>query len=125
MKLHKSIICSCLLIASFSVEAKSKVYLNKIYGQIHQNASKYSRVLTTFECGQPFKVLGDEQLGFLKVQYASYSGYVALDNLSKQRPKDCWQDKYPKFFDTLDLGVSQMHFWGRLQDLLIKGRAMP
>lgn len=100
-------------------------YLNKIYGQIHQNASRFSRVISTFECGQPFKVKKGDDGGFSKVAYASYEGFILTSHLSKSRPKDCWQDKYRKFFDFMGLGISEMHHWGRLQDLFIEGEVMP
>lgn len=123
-KLAKTLLI--LLICSSSFAKRERVvYLNKIYGQIHQNASKFSRVLSTFECGQPFKVVGDEQLGYIKVKYASYIGYIQEEHISQARPKNCWQDQYSKFFDYLGLGVSEMHYWGRLQDMLIQGRSMP
>ncbi len=106
-------------------KAKPVRYLNKIYGQVHQNSSRFSRVISTFECGQPFKVqhFGDDE--FSKVTYASYEGYILTSHLSKRRPKDCWQDQYRKYFDFLNLGISEMHHWGRLQDLFIEGSVMP
>ena len=100
-------------------------YLNKIYGQIHQNASRFSRVISTFECGQPFKLKAGDDGGFSKVVYASYEGFILTNHLSKKRPKNCWQDEYRKFFDLVELGISDMHHWGRLQDLFIEGEVMP
>ncbi|WP_157679947.1 hypothetical protein [Bacteriovorax sp. DB6_IX] len=117
------------MLGSSSYAKKSKHmpvrYLNKIYGQIHQNASRFSRVVSTFECGQPFKVASGDDRGFTKVIYASYEGFILTNHLSKSRPKDCWQDEYRKYFDFMNLGISEMHHWGRLQDLFLEGEVMP
>jgi len=118
-----------LVLSSNSYARKSKRmpvrYLSKIYGQIHQNASRFSRVVSTFECGQPFKLKKGDDGGFSKVLYASYEGYILTSHLSKSRPKNCWQDRYRKYFDFMGLGISEMHHWGRLQDLFIEGEVMP
>ena len=123
MKRLSLIIISLLSLSS--VAADKMVFLNAIYGQIHQNQSRYSRVISTFECGQPFKMLEQNDALFVKVSYASYEGYILQELLSDKKPTDCWQDKYRKFFEYMDLDVTKMHYWGRLKDLTISGKVMP
>lgn len=122
----KVITISLFLLLSIDVYASKKtMFLNKMYGQLHQNASRHSRILSTFECGQPFTVSEQNDDQFLKASYATYDGFILRKLLSKKRPKDCWQDKYSKFFQYLGMGVTEMHYMGRLQDLLIQGSVMP
>lgn len=118
-----AVVISILL--SFQALGARRVFLKEVYGQLHQNASKFSRILTTFECGQPFKVLKDANRDFYQVSYATYKGFIAKNLVSTKKPRACWQDKYRKFFENLDLGVSDMHYWGLLQDMYIEGKVLP
>lgn len=111
------------LISTVSASSKT-MFLNTPYGQIHQNASRVSRIITTFECGQPLKLVRtEEQFSF--VTYANYEGYIFSKHLVSEKPKDCYQDKYRKFFEELNLGISDMHYWAKLQDLIVEGSSMP
>jgi hypothetical protein len=123
IKMRTIIVLATIFITSTSF-GKS-VFLNKMYGQIHQNESRFSRVITTFECGQPFSLKGELGDPFSRVTYATYEGYILTEHLSNKKPTDCWQDKYRKFFEFLGLGVTEMHYLGRLEDLLIRGSVMP
>jgi len=42
------------------------------------------------------------------------------DYLSAKRPT-CFQGKYPKFFDALNLDLAELYYWGRLYDHYIQG----
>lgn len=44
-----------------------------------------------------------------------YEGYIMKDFISSEAP-ECFQDKYPRFFENLELSITDMHFWGRLYD---------
>lgn len=91
---------------------------------MHQNKSRFSRIISNFECNQPFQVLKDEG-EFMKVKFATYQGYILSDHLQRGKFDKCYQDQYRKFIDYLDLGVSDMHYWGRLQDLYVSGEVNP
>jgi hypothetical protein len=113
------------------VEAKDRMvsvmYYNKIYGHIHKSASRYSQSLSTLECNHPVKVLsvnGQKSWGegFSCVKVGPYKGYIHKDYLSSRKSK-CFQDKYPRFFDKLNLSISDMYYWGKLYDQYIRGRS--
>ena len=91
---------------------------------MHQNQSRYSRVISNFECNQPFKLVKDHG-EFSEVSYAAYKGFILSRNLISSKNKECPQDKYSKFFEYLSLDVSDMHYWGRLQDLYVTGEVNP
>ena len=99
-------------------------YATKAYVQMHQNQSRYSRVISNFECNQPFKLIKDHG-EFKEVSYAAYKGFILSINLTSAKNKNCPQDKYSKFFEYLSLDVSDMHYWGRLQDLYVTGEVNP
>ncbi|WP_412473730.1 hypothetical protein [Halobacteriovorax sp. YZS-1-1] len=102
---------------------KTIYYVNTVYSQLHQNPSKFSRVLSTFECGQPFYVKSAPLSNFYNVEYSNYQGFMSVDVLSKTKPQECWQDLYRRFFDNIEIGVTEIHYWGRLQDLLRRGES--
>ncbi|MFG1499822.1 SH3 domain-containing protein [Halobacteriovorax sp. XZX-3] len=108
---------------STSEQKKTIYYVQSVYSQLHQNPSKFSRVLSTFECGQPFYVLSSPISEFYQVEYSNYKGFMSTNVLAQTKPSSCWQDMYRRFFDQIDIGVTEIHYWGRLQDLLIKGES--
>lgn len=126
----KKVIFSLLILMSLNGQAenssntkKTVYYVQTVYSQLHQNPSKFSRVLSTFECGQPFYVLSAPISEFYNVEYSNYKGFMSTNVLGDKKPDDCWQDRYRRFFDYINLGVTEIHYWGRLQDLLIKGES--
>lgn len=100
-------------------------YLNKMFSHIHQNPSRYSQSMSTVACGHPLKVMkliqkdGSEQVTFSKewslVGTGPYEGYIQSKYISDKRPS-CFQDRYPKFFQELELELTEMYYWGRLYD---------
>lgn len=106
-----------------SKQKKTIYYVQTVYSQLHQNPSKFSRVLSTFECGQPFYVISAPLSNFYNVEYSNYQGFMSVDVLSKTKPTECWQDLYRRFFDNIEIGVTEIHYWGRLQDLLRRGES--
>lgn len=94
------------------------------FAQIHQNPTRISRILTTFECGQGLKIKKSDG-DFVYVSFANYEGYILESHLQESKPNDCYQDKYRKFFEYLNLGISEMHYFGKLQDMMIEGQVLP
>lgn len=102
-------------------------YLVAPYAHIHQNPNRFSAALTTISCAHPLRVysltFGKEGKSvelFNKewrlVKAGPYEGYIRVDFLAASKP-ECFQDKYAKFFEALDLEVADMYYWGRLYDL--------
>ena len=99
-------------------------YFNEIFGHIHMNPSKHSQSLSTIACGHPLRILKQEkdEDGFKLVKGGPYKGYIHESLLSEKIP-DCIQESHPKFFDLLDLTLSDMYFWGKLQDQVVEGKS--
>lgn len=96
-------------------------YFAKTYGHVHENPNNYSASVTTISCGYPIKIyskktLKDDSWKFVKV--GGEFGYVRSDFLTQSRPK-CLQEKYPKFFNNLNLDLSELYYWGRLNDQVL------
>lgn len=105
---------------------EQKVYVNQIFAQIHQNPSRFSVVITTFECNHPLKLLvSKEGEKWIKVGYGNYEGHIQKEFVDFRKSETCFQRRYPKFFDGLSLGVAEMHNWGRLLDVYIMGHTLP
>lgn len=112
---------------SFSslIYAKSDVmYLNISYGSVHQNPNGSSTSLTVLECGHPVKTLKYQSSNWTKVKAGMHSGYIQKQFLQKTRP-ECFQDKYSRYFDSLNLTVTEYYFWARLYDNYITNVSKP
>jgi hypothetical protein len=99
-------------------------YMKPIFGHIHQSSVRTSASLTTIQCAHPVKVIQSSKVHagseWAYVQVADYKGFVLKEYLSEKRP-DCFQGQYPKFFDALNLDLSELYYWGRLYDHYVQG----
>jgi len=97
-------------------------YLKPIFGHVHQSTNPTSASLTTIQCAHPVKVIESSKVSvgheWAYVQVADYKGFILKEFLSSSRP-DCIQAKYPKFFDAMNLDLSELYYWGRLYDQYI------
>lgn len=110
------------MIFSQSALAKDLVYFVPIHGHIHKNASKYSSSLTTISCGFPLKVSEAKQIlptAWKYVKGGNHFGYVRDEYVSK-KPVECFQEKYKKFYNMVNLNLNQLYYWGRLYDQYIQ-----
>lgn len=102
-------------------------YLTAPYAHIHQNPNRFSAALTTISCAHPLRIYSlsygkdskplevfNKEWRFVKA--GPYEGYVRTSFLAATKP-ECFQDKYSKFFESLELEVADMYYWGRLYDL--------
>lgn len=108
-------------------------YFNKPMGNLHQNPSRYSLVLTTISCNHPVKVMketsadGKEFILYAEdkwnlVTVGPYEGYIMADYLSDKKV-ECFEEEYSKFFDGLNLGVNELYYWARLYDQYVQGKS--
>lgn len=99
-------------------------YLKPIFGHVHQTAARNSASLTTIQCSHPVRVIESSkvQVGreWAYVQVADYRGFILREYLSEKRP-ECFQGKYPKFFDSLNLDLAELYYWGKLYDQYVQG----
>jgi hypothetical protein len=99
-------------------------YFRPMFGHVHQSSSRTSASLTTIQCSHPIKVIESSKVSvsaeWAYVQVADYRGFVLKDFLSEKRP-ECFQGKYPKFFDAFNLDLEQLYYWGRLNDQYVQG----
>ena len=107
---------------AFCLKAKPErvLYFTKLFGHIHKNPSRYSQSLSTIGCGHPIKVMGNTEVSssgvsFLKVKVGPYVGYISKGYLRGKKP-ECFADEFPRFFDNLNLSLTDMYYWGKLDD---------
>lgn len=109
------------------------MYFNEMMGNVHQNTSRYSQTLTTISCNHPVKVqkiMGadkKEQVIFgngewLAVNVGPYEGYI-LASLLSDKKQECFQDRFPKFFDEMKLSLTDLYYLGRLNDQYMTGKS--
>lgn len=108
-------------------------YFSKSMGNVHQNPSRYSLVLTTISCNHPVKVMketsadGKEFILYADdkwnlVNVGPYEGYVMSEYLSDKK-NECFEEEYSKFFDGLNLSVNELYYWARLYDQYVSGKS--
>lgn len=123
---------------TYSYGADKKVldkvmYVKSLFAQVHKSPSKYSNYMTTTECGHPVKVYkmiskknSSVRILFNRswhlVKVGAYEGYMNAIQLSSRKTV-CFQAKYPKFFDSIDLGINDMFYWGKLYDQYVTGKS--
>lgn len=99
-------------------------YLKPIFAHVHQSSVRTSASMTTIQCAHPIKVIQSSKVShgpeWAYVQVADYKGFILKEYLSEKRP-ECVQGQYPKFFDSLNLDLSELYYWGRLYDHYITG----
>lgn len=108
-------------------------YFNRTMGNVHQNASRYSQVVTTISCNHPVKVMketskdgkdfilyGEDNWNLVSV--GPYEGYLLTEYLSDKKV-DCIEEQYSKFYDGLNLDINDMYYWARLYDQFIQGKS--
>ena len=122
------VLLAIVLMSSWPVNGKTKekvleiLYYKNIFGNLHQAPHKYSETISTISCGRTVKVLKFHKKGWYRVKVGSYTGYIQKDFLDNRR-RNCFQDKYPRFFDKFKLDVSERYYWARLYDLYARGRS--
>lgn len=104
---------------AYAEKIVGRIYYNKMMGHVHKNPSTYSVSLTTIQCGHGLKLIEDNEIsvpmGWHYVKAGDDRGFIQEEYLSEKRPT-CFQAKYPRFFNALNLDLTDMHYWGRLYD---------
>jgi hypothetical protein len=99
-------------------------YMTPMFGHVHQSSVRTSASLTTIQCAHPVKVIESSKVSvapeWAYVQVAEYRGFIMRQYLSEKKP-ECFQGKYPKFFDSLNMDLSELYYWGRLYDHYVQG----
>jgi hypothetical protein len=108
-------------------------YFSEMMGNVHQNPSRYSQVLTTISCNHPVKIMketskdgkdfvlfGEDKWNLVTV--GPYEGYVMADYLADKK-NVCFEEEYSKFFDGLNLDINDLYYWARLYDQYVQGKS--
>ena len=99
-------------------------YFTPVFGHVHQSAGRTTPSLTTVQCSHPMKVIESSKVSvpdeWAYVAVGGHKGFVQKHYLAEKRP-ECPQGKYPKFFDSVNLDLSELYYWGRLYDHYVMG----
>ncbi len=96
-------------------------FVKEIFVHLHQGPSKSTTSLTTLSCGQSLRIWEkkSDPKGWFYTKVGVYKGHVHVSHLSLKKEK-CFQEKYEKFFNSLNLDLSDMYYFGRLYDRYIQ-----
>ncbi len=122
------LLLSSLLSFAETVSTDEKIvgvfYMKPLFGHVHQSSVRTSASLTTIQCAHPVKVIESSKVSvsseWAYVEVADYRGFILKQYLSEKKP-ECLQGKYPKFFDSLNMDLSELYYWGRLYDHYVQG----
>lgn len=101
-------------------------YYKNIFGHVHKNPLSNSSSLTAIQCGYPIKVISSSDVvhpaSWSYVNVGEHKGFIENSHLLAKRP-ECFQVKYNKFFNNLNLDLNDMYYWGKLSDQYIQGES--
>ncbi len=117
-----------LMLFSQTLLAKDVVlgrkYFNQFLGHLHKNPDSDSTSMTIIQCSHSVKVLKKANVlaGWVFAQVGEDKGFIKSEFLSEKRPS-CFQSKYSRFYNSVELDITEMYFWGRLSDHYISGKS--
>lgn len=114
-----------IFFALISFQSKAQIngiaYFSNMFGHLHQQANSNSISLTTLACGHPLKLGKMKKNGkeeWFSSQVGAHEGFINKSFVVEKKP-ECFQSSYPAFFNTLNLDLAEMYYWGRLFDQYI------
>ena len=111
--------------ASFALEpVLGRKYFKNFLGHVHKNMSKDSTSVTIVQCSHSVKILKHNNLlaDWSYVKVGEDKGYVQNTFLTTKKPI-CFQEKYPKFYRSIGLDITEMYYWGKLYDQYFQGKS--
>lgn len=104
-----------------------RLYFQNFMGHVHKEPKDGAASLTAIQCAQSVQVLENSlkepPRGWAYVKAGEDKGYIRFSQLGPKRP-ECFQEKYPKFYNSLNLDISDYYYWGRLSDHYIEGESL-
>lgn len=104
-----------------------RLYFQGFMGHLHKSASDSSASMTAIQCAQSVELVEKEGVsvpdGWKYGRVGEDYGYVRSKFLGEKRP-ECFQQKYPKFYNALNLDLADFYYWGRLSDHFIEGESL-
>lgn len=104
--------CLCLLVSTSS-QATKTLYVQNSFVHLQDFIAENSSYSKTLVCGTPVKLI-QEQGKNIKVQFDKTIGYIPTESVSII-PTQCFQEKYPKFFQSLNIDNADLFYWGKLK----------
>ncbi|MDH4469012.1 MAG: hypothetical protein QE271_13215 [Bacteriovoracaceae bacterium] len=98
-------------------------YFAHTFGHVHKTPFAYADSKTTIQCGQAIKVFSKSPSPVKDWSYVKVGeelGHIQTSYLLKEKPNFCFQQKYPIFFQSLNLDLSDLYYWGRIYDHAIE-----
>ena len=123
----------CLLVLALSQSASGEEVLGRLYftefmGHLHKEPVDSSASLTALQCAHSVSLVEKKGVhipsGWKLAKIGEDTGFIRTRFLSDKRP-DCFQEKYPKFYNKLNFDLADLYYWGRLPDHFLQGESLP
>ncbi len=100
------------------------IWFAKTYGQMKPWPGPLDEGLLTVSCGQSLETYSSDQIpaNHVFVGVSGQKGLLLQEDTLEKRPI-CPQSQYPRFTKGLGLTLMDVYYWGRLGDMVIRGRS--
>lgn len=98
-------------------------FIKEDFISVGQNSFRGSTPLTLLSCGHRVKTVQNsaQKPGWIFIEVGPYRGFVKRHFLKGKKPI-CFQDKFPKFFQEFEIGLTDMLYWAQLNDQYFEGK---
>ncbi|MEX0799333.1 MAG: hypothetical protein WEB87_07505 [Bacteriovoracaceae bacterium] len=112
--------------AQVSGKELGRLYFQNFMGHLHKEPVDSSASLTALQCAHSVIIIEKEgktpPSGWMLAKVGEEIGYIRSKLLDGSRP-ECFQEKYPRFYNRLGLDLTDYYYWGRLPDHFLEGES--
>lgn len=101
-----------LLCSHISLAQGQVYFINESFSHLFEFKSENASYSQTLSCGTPVEVL-EKNIAWTKVRFNKNVGFVGTKSLSLKNP-ECFHEKYPEFYEALNIDSADLYYWGKL-----------
>ena len=91
----------------------NNLYIQNSFVHLKDFVSSHSSYSQTLMCGTPVELI-KELSDHYQVRYDKKVGFIPKSSAVKS-PAQCFQEKYPVFFQSLNIDNADLFYWGKLK----------
>ena len=112
-----------ILLSLFTYEIKAAdFFIKKNFVILGQNPRPSSNPISILSCGSKVKVMYQKNKTLKNwsfVNVGPFEGYIKEQLLVKKKPQ-CFEDRFPKFYNSFKIKLSEMYYWARLNQHILE-----
>lgn len=100
-----------IILFSSSVLAET-YFVKEAFTHLFEFKSENASYSQTLSCGTPVEII-EKNIGWSMVKFNQSVGYVGSSSLAQNNP-ECFHEKYPVFYESLNIDSADLFYWGKL-----------